>query len=420
MSKSSHNPGAIHWFGPFVLILLILGTVVNNQPWGQSFYSIGRIINLLSIAFASAIVLLGASRYRVAMWTLVISVFVAGAVKFASSVDFGYLYLQNGLFFLAGSWVGLHSPARLRWTLIVLAALSSVAMLLQVLGVGEWVFTLSTHGVMESGISISKTPVSTFLVPYRELQGNFLQGRPSGIFHSNQYTTLIAIAGLAFYFDVLQLRRSSWSIVLATFGILTLSKSLFLASVFMVAYSVYRSPELKRNVFSRCGQFAAAFVVYGTAFPGILGTYLGFAVTYNSLLVRVFDVFRLLHLPAGLRGTHSPLVKSGNFVLGDRAMHAVVETSVRTSGIGEMVEAWPLSVAVIGLLVIGYRIGVRTTGRPKAFSILLLIGLSCYLLSAAMTTAQSFWFLAGVALYPVGAVIWIVNPEGMEVSAGVS
>lgn len=403
-----YKSASFGWLSAPLIFSVICGAVVNSQPWAASYFSIGRFVNVMAIAFAGLFVVLGARRSAGIVLGLVALVFMAGGATAIYKVDIGYLSFQNALFFLAGSLLGYRYLVKIRVALLIIATISVPVMLLQICGVGEWVYFLSTHGTQLSGESIAKIPVATIFVSSSELGGNFLQGRPSGLFHSNQYTTLLATAGLAVYFDVSSFRRFSSLIIIGLFGVLTLSKVFFLAALFMsVVVFCHQVPQRKQAV----QLFIALFVIlglYAFLFPGVVGTYLGLPVIVNSALLRIVDVLRLLPIDLSNFGIYNLMIESGSAVLDYRALGAVEAQprEVRVSGLGQFIEFWRVSIPIFLLLAFGYFKGIRRSQKPHFFTILLMIGLMTVLLSSGMLLSQTFWFLSGVALYPVGSAFW--------------
>ncbi len=402
------NPARFGRLGVATLFFLVLGAVVNNQQWEGAYFSIGRCINLMAIASAGLFVGLGARRNEAFLIALVALVFVAGGLQALIKLDAGYLMFQNALFFLAGSLMGSCFLEKIRAALTVMAYISVPVMILQVLGAGEWVYFLSTHGMQITGESISKTPVATLFVPINELGGTFLQGRPAGPFHSNQYATILAVAGLAVYFDVSTSRRIRSLIFLGVFGVLTLSKVFFLAALFMFVFILCVQVRRRMKAVQLLMGLFAILGAYSILFPGVVGTYLGLAVIVNSALLRIVDVLRLLPIDLSNFGIYNQLIESGAAVLDYRALGAVEAQprEVQVSGIAQFIELWRVSMPIFLLLAFGYFNGVKRMQRPPFFTILLMIGLMTVLLSSGMLLSQTFWFLSGVALYPVGSAFW--------------
>lgn len=382
-----------------LLLFLIVGSVINNQPWALEIYPFGSVVNVLAILTAVA---LAFNRVGCTSWLVILSL-VLGVSFLTRGRDIGaftYLTTQNAFFFFAGSLISNFAIRPIRifcdWLLLVCV----FAMLLQITGVGEWTQFFATHGTLADGTSVPIAQVPTLFRSIGETGGTFLQGRPAGIFHSNQNVVLFVVFILAIELAELVrgsgASRSPWWRRLALFAcILTQSKAAILSFEIVWIALFFASKVPRTKMIQVQLEFIICVLLYWAFFPGIFQIYMGPEVLINSALVRLLDLASLLGIEFGdIRRSLSEFAELS------RAVNRIGEVTQRTSGFSQMLQAWPVSLVVVSLIGGAVWRVRKQSIEPTVYWTGLLISLALIgvLVSAALLASQLFWFIAGIGM----------------------
>lgn len=293
MTVMSDTPETIarspHIIGPAAILCAIAAVVFANQP--NELATIGRTFHLASIALLAALLFLY-RRNAVAYIGLCAMLFAIGVAGYRLPYEVALCVLFMGAGIVIGS---LHRKAA---TIAVLAATiaSGLLMFLQVAGVSEWTQILTTHGTVAGAPDVPKIPMPTIFLGYREVEANFLQGRPAGLFHSNQFASLIILFALALSIS----RKGERSLVVDTAlcatAVLSLAKVVFLGLALMLIYRfVSGGREGKAAAMRFAALTAVALVAYAVLFPGMFQLYFFNAHNvWQSVASRVADMLAVL------------------------------------------------------------------------------------------------------------------------------
>lgn len=253
-----------------VMLSTITAVVFANQP-SSELAAVGRFAHLVSIGMAVSLL------YLVAGAGILVYVFVCAALFIFGlfGTRMPYEAALCILFLGVGSVIGSTRRRMAAGAVIALTIISGVVMFLQLVGVGGWTQILTTHGIMRDGSSIPKEAFPTLFRGVGELEGNFLQGRPAGLLHSNQFASLVILFALAL--SIGDRGQRTWAIdaALCITAVLTLAKVVFLGLALLLSYQLAFGGREGRAVAFRFGMLTVgAIAIYALLFPGVFQTYL--------------------------------------------------------------------------------------------------------------------------------------------------
>lgn len=171
------------------------------------------------------------------------------------------------LFLATGAVIGQFASVRFTYAILTITAASSAIMFLQVTGAGEWTQALTTHGYISETVSVPKEPRPTLFLKYHEVQANYLQGRPAGLLHSNQFACLIVLFAFAICMRSGRTNGLPVAVMLSAAAVLTLAKVVFLGVAMLTAFNFIwgdRQASIRFGV-----TMAICTGVYALLFPGM-------------------------------------------------------------------------------------------------------------------------------------------------------
>ena len=172
---------------------LIATAVFANQN-DQLLNAVGRIFHLVNISTASALAI------KIGRINGILLVLLSASLFFVDKIygyRIPYIVSLNILFMITGIIISSRYWKITKKVVVFSTVVSGVVMLLQLIGVGEWTQFFTTHGNLPNGTSLTKSPFPTLFVDAAELQANHLQGRPAGLFYSNQFASLVVLFAVA-------------------------------------------------------------------------------------------------------------------------------------------------------------------------------------------------------------------------------
>lgn len=382
---------------------LVFGTIAavvfTNQP-NEVLQIFGRCFHLLNIAASAAITTAFLGSGAAAYVAIVAGLFTLDKL---TGVRMPYIIALNVLFLFAGMVAFSMSRKNVATTLAIITIASGIIMLAQIIGVGEWTQLLTTHGTIAGGPDFSKLPSPALFVGYYESVANPLQGRPAGLFHSNQFASLIILVTLAMVMTV-DVPKAIEATVCVT-GVLSLSKAVFLGLFLMVVYYFFFVDRGKSVRFAT--YTVLALVVYALLFPGLfLIFFANPQALWGSVIVRIAD-FGSAAFGWDREANLAMLsfVQSegyGGARISPGITPAIVDaTGVRVSGYSVLVPFTPILLSVLTLFTYVVCISKRIRASIRDFltpsRVTLIISLLTFSLASNFLSSQIFWFFAGLA-----------------------
>lgn len=381
------------------VVYLVFGSIATgvlaNQP-NETLHVIGRGFHLLNIISCALIV--STLRWNAAVG-YVVGVGLLYLLDRFSGIRLPYVIALNGLFLLAGMTAISRSRELVTTTLSLIVIASGAVMVLQVAGVGEWTQILTTHGTVANGEDFSKVPSPALFVGYYDTLANFVQGRPAGLFYSNQFASLLILVALALAMTGSQPRLVE--VLLCVTAVLSLSKVVFLGIVLLcgIFFLVDRERMKRLALYT-----TISLVVYALLFPGLF-----FVFFASPQTVWVSAVVRMVDIGVAIFGWDSESIMSFVQLLNFKWSMASTELIQRIVDDASSKTSWSLAYAAIvlvllitavaGLIVLTSRPEIRTwlsqniaTHWAAPWTVL-----ACFCLAANFFGAQIFWLCAGFA-----------------------
>lgn len=390
------------------IVYLVFGSIAavvfSNQP-DQAMQLVGRVFHLLNIAASCYLVLtvmgVGAAGYVAVVALLFVLDKIAGT-------RLPYIVFLNVLFLFAGAAAIARNRDLITTTLAVIVIASGIMMFLQVAGVGEWTQLLTTHGTVSDGANVPKAPHPAFFVGYYESAANFLQGRPAGLFHSNQFGSLLILVSLAL---VMSGRRAIAAELLLCFvAVLSLSKAVFLGIALLCVFYFFRD----RGKAIRIASFTAiGLAVYAVLFPGLFQIFLANPeIFWTSVVVRLVDFGA-----AAFGWDRDAVLAALDFMKSEGCSDCTVNrefvegvvmraaTSQRVSSFSVLAPFTPILISIFAVATFVFLTSKRARTRirevVKTGDIAVFISLYCFCLASNFLNAQIFWLYMGFAV-PLG------------------
>ncbi len=268
---------------PVFIVTAISANVLTAQT-SEWLVLAGRGCHLASICLAVSFAVVSSRASVVFVAALVLS-FLAGALLGARQL---YIHLLCILFLFAGALTSKFYRKSLTTTFQALTLISGVVMLLQVLGVGEWVQYLNTAG----GSEIPLTPFPTFLVSAQDLLAQHVQGRPVGLFHSNPFACLIVLVTMALTLANDDQRPFWLDAALGAVAVITLAKAVYLGTVLIALLTIGKGDWRQRSGALRFSfMFTGLLIAYVALFPGLTSIFMFNPQTFVvSVMTRVIDI----------------------------------------------------------------------------------------------------------------------------------
>ena len=397
MTLSTHavQRAAVYWIFPGLVFAMVAG----NEGWRIGPLLLGQTVSWVNDAAALALVL---GRFRSRRWVRVLitatlaakAATIAGLVPALSDLAFDVGLCL--LFCAAGAIVMSERPGIAYRQLLLIAILSIPVMVVQMTGTVPATEALNTeHTEDPPGTQ------PTLFVPEADLHYRTAQARPSGLMHSNNFLSLIAVFAVALHFSRLRTGWLTWRDVAVTaFALLTMAKVSLLIFSAVVLWKLVTGARLERSRMVRVGTFALAFLgAYKLFFPGLfVANTNSYKLTY-SFFVRANDFVAML--PEGT--TKAWLLEQ----LSDTPRASAA--AVGLSGYAQIFSALPYLVLGAIVFVPAFFKGFRNLKRryPDIVdtTVLTLFVIILYPTAVPMFRAQIFWFIAGFALLPF-FIVW--------------
>lgn len=397
-----------HIMGPAAILCAIAAVVFANQP--NELATIGRAFHLASVALLAAILLL----YR---WNAVAYVGLCALLFAIGTAGYRQPYEVALCVLFLGSGIAIGSLHRTPATNAVVAATvaSGFLMVLQVVGVGEWTQFLTTHGTVAGAPDVPKIPMPTIFLGYYEVEANFLQGRPAGLFHSNQFASLIILFALALSISRKGERSLIVDMALCTTAVLSLAKVVFLGLALMLIYSFVSGGREGRATAMRFAALAAvALVAYAVLFPGMFQLYFFSAHNvWQSVASRVADMLAMFGFnPDQIR----TILLSDWFTFGMRRdgqikdalvdQLASVDKHGRTTAFSALTHHAAILYAGAAAAILLFSLNLPARRNTAAWCrehfshehVTLLIAIGSFCLAANFLGAPIFWLMIGFAM----------------------
>ncbi len=383
---------------------MIAAVVFANQEIAD-LQLVGRIFHIISISGAVVLLISAIGRWSIPYISTVGVLFLLGAV---TAQRLPYEVTLNVLFLAAGAIAGQLQRENVKNALLAITLLSGIVMLLQVLGVGEWTQALTTNGILPGGGRVEVPLEPSFLVTARDFQGSYLQGRPSGLFHSNQFACLVVMITMAFFLTTNRVSGLFLGFSLCFVSVLLLSKVVFLGIIGMLIVLFllgHRRTSVKYFI-----MMAAAVLLYFVLFPGLLNLFLiNPHVMAVSLVVRLVDVAAAIGIDANSSMRffeHIGLIHAGQM---KDALVAQIISGNATSGTSTAVVTLsshaPVFLSAASALFLAWlvfpdvrRLGLDLRKSTSARNIMILMALATFCLAADFLSAGIFWAFAGFAV----------------------
>jgi hypothetical protein len=400
------SPSRDKFVGGAIALCAIMAVVLQNQAAEYARHS-GKLLHFLSIIICFYYIFLAKKdSYRI---------FALSAIAFFIhylGYSLPYYVCLCFVFFLASTSFTPDAQRGFASITLLLIAVSAVVMILQVSGVGEWTQFLTTHGYISEDFSVPKSPHPTLFVSYYDLQANYLQGRPAGILHSNQFASLIVLFAIGLFLNKDSEESLPVLLILSTSAIFLLAKVVFLGAMIIVVYNI--ACGNRKLAFKFTVAVVSTAIAYAFLFPGLFQTY--FFSCHNiwqSVVVRLSD----LGITAGgvSQSQMTDWLNSSNFCGGDENIlrPAIIDGIVLLSSDGVPISGYSaLAPHLVIFYVLGlaaYTLSIFSAERFKQLKanffsrfttkhVSVALSLLSFSLAANFLNSPLFWLLAGLAI----------------------
>jgi hypothetical protein len=267
--------------------LLMLAAVIGNQQWRIGPFLWGQMISWI-VDIGGIVILVRFMKRKYWGYLLLVAIVLTRAAgsgfRGSATIDMVYLALLNLLFLIVGAIIAATAPDMARKQVRWICLFSLVFMVLQVTGVGEWTqfLALENNGA-------PKTAYPTLFVPEDRLIWQVIQARPSGLFYSNNFLSLIVLFGLALNFsDERTNKLNRWDVAMLMMAVLSMAKIVFLGTAMIIGWLVFFGRREQRGRMWRAvGLLLVFFVAYRILFPGLFSYQVNFTHFAYSFFIRV-------------------------------------------------------------------------------------------------------------------------------------
>lgn len=385
------------------LVVGVVATAVFSNQTDPALQLLGRGFHILNIA---ASIMIAGRVFGFGLYGYVAVVAGFFALDRIAGIRLPYIVALNVLFLAAGMAIGDRWRKLATLTLVAIVIVSGVVMLLQVLGVGEWTQTLTTHGFISAELEMSKKPQPSLFVGYFESKANFLQGRPAGLLYSNQFASLTILAALSlamFY------RLPLWvDIALCVTAVLTLAKVVLLGLGLLGLFLILLGGELRKTAIRYGIITVSSLIAYALLFPGMFQIFLfSRQMLVTSFAIRFID-FAATTLGWDIKTIGDQLnkltfsdAKYGSF--SEESVKALTQAvGPRVSTYSKLAPAYPALLGASSVCLLGFLVSRHARQwlweNVKPIHISVAIALLTFGLAADFLASYVFWFLAGFAI----------------------
>ncbi len=395
-----------------LLPLVLCSEVINNQSW-SAYLNIGKTVNVITILVALCLTF---NLAKPKAWLAFVLIFFCVATGRHNSLFSGsYIVMKCLLYAGASAALFIQRPLLISRQFLFISMASTLMMLLQVLGIGEWTLWLTTHGAYADGLQHSKELVPTLFISKESLNSSFLQGRPSGFLHSNQFASLVCIASIAYYYLVPPTKNRLLAFIpYAGFAVLLLAKVVLLS---VIAMSVLAFGLIKAKLRHLVGKIIIGYflcmIIYYIFFPGIVSQYTGAYTFSASFYSRIYDIVNTVQ-PNRIdkNPLQANILEKVEKSIGQHESSKIAHVK-QISGISQLLKDWQLNFSVILLclyiFIKRWQTGIQTNAILTNRALIYLVGVSSFLIAAPFLYAPSFWFFMGIGFSP-----FFANSERMN------
>lgn len=405
----------------FLLPLLLINITTSANTWEIFGVSIGKIFYYFIIGITTSIVALTPYR-NLGFILLGLSFMFLFIYLFTDSLfsDGLKVVTLGGLFLMAGAKIYGENPQLLYKQLVIFFIISIPFMICQIAGVSsffmmwntDYAHTLDILDLSEIGTFKTIPVYPTLFVSFEELNYQIGQGRPNGLFHSNNILSIFIVVGVGLNLITSRTTRLRYSdLIVMCIMVLTMSLMVFSVTLILYTYCIlivgakYRIKAINLLLVLLC--FVALYYVF---FPGLFQVNFGEAKFLMSFLTRGLDLANSLGF-----STLNELYSDQLLLVGDA--YSEEGTYSQFSVILKSEFMIPLLIGFILVAILykrGYRIFRKETGiSTRDFNIFMF----CCLFSqfgVPYIAAPAYQFMLGFAFYPLMKKYWRVQNKNLE------
>ena len=295
----------------YYFYLLLINITLAANGWNFLGVSFGQLIYwfLLLIGFK---VLLKTSYAKLGLLLFVLTLFLKIIYVFLAITFVGVLseFTSGLIFIIVGTILYGENPIIIYRQLISFFALSIPFMLLQKVGVSTFFYGWSTELFHDNGIYLFDTEkdlgvifkniplYNTLFVGVSDLTYVMYQGRPTGLFYSNNVLSVIISLALALHFSLNhKIKRNFKYIVITIIIVLTMSTLVFgvLVLLFIYNYYINKNKNLKSNALKTLWFTLVMLFFHYIFFPGLTIASIGVvnAISFVTRFAEILNVFGL-------------------------------------------------------------------------------------------------------------------------------
>lgn len=395
----------------FPLFLINITTSANT--WEIFGISIGQVFYYIIIVITSCIVMITPYRKIGLIFLAMAAIFLFIHLVTQSPLADGLKVVSLGMLFLiAGARIYGNNPGLLYRQLVIFFAISIPFMICQVTGVSsffmiwntDYAHTLDVLDSSEIG-TFKVIPVyPTLFVGLDELNYQIGQGRPNGLFHSNNILSIFVAIGLGLNMITsksIKLRYSDLILMV----MITLTMSLMVFSVTILLYTYYILMGGNKFKIKSLKLFFTLLIFIGLYyffFPGLFMINLGETKFLMSFLTRGLDLANSMGFSA-----FNDLYSDQILLIGDA--YTEEGTYSQLSVILKSKFAFPIFIALIIIVILhfrGFRLFRKKTGSSTTeFNIFLFCCVFSQLAISYMV-APVYQFMLGFAFFPLFKKYW--------------
>lgn len=328
------------------------------------------------------------------------------------------------VFVIAGAKAYGEDPNFLHRQLVVFLALCVAIMVLQVLGVSQFVMTWSTGYAHDPELMLTEeigtfreVPLyPTLFVGSEQLQFGIGQARPVGLMHSSNVLSIFVAVGVAVNLCIQRSSRLRLSDLVVTAAVvLTMSKMVFIIALLLyVASAVLGIPARRLLGLKLILALVIGVGIYYLLFPGLLLTNFSEEMIRTSFVLRLMGLVSAIGLNDMVTLLYDQQELIGSAFQEDEAYSGVA--LLFTSRI--MLPALAVMAAMSFLYL--YRIR-KMKGWPVNLYMSVVFVCALTQFAVPFAAASSFQFIMGLGLLPLFGKLWPARMrQRTEVSSAVS
>jgi hypothetical protein len=399
-----------------LLPLFLINITTSANTWAILGISIGQIFFYILIAVTTAVVVLTPYR-NFGLILLAFSFLFLFISLFTQSVlcDGLRVVSLGVLFMLAGARIYGDNPMLLYKQLVIFFAISIPFMICQITGLSsifmmwntDYLHTLDILDLSELG-TFKVIPVfPTLFVGLDELNYQIGQGRPNGLFHSNNILSIFVVIGVGLNLITSKSTRLRYS-DLIVMCIFTLTMSLMVFSITLLLYfycilmggNIYRKKAIKLIAI-----LLVLLGLYYLFFPGLLQINFGEAKFLMSFLTRGLDLANSLGFSKFNDIFSDQLLLVGD-AYKDEGTYSQFSVILKSKFMAPLIIGFLIAIFIF---IRSYRFfKKKTASSTREFNIFLF----CCLFSqfgVPYMVAPAYQFMLGFVFYPLLRKYWSVE-----------